>query len=235
MAVFNGEKYITEQIKSILKQLKDNDEVIISYDESTDNTLKIVLDLAKKDKRIKVFHGPCCGVIKNFENAILNCNNKYIFLSDQDDIWLDNKVETVLREFKKANADVILHDTFVSDENLNIIYDSFFQIRNSKKGILNNIIKNSYMGCCIAFKNDFKKFFLPFPKNIPMHDQWIGLMGEKYGTVRFIKKPLLIYRRHENNFSALIPVFPNDIESKAAIMYKRLISRINLLLAIIKN
>ena len=89
MASYNGEKYIKEQLESILKQLKDTDEVIISLDPSTDATEQVIASL--KDKRIQVISGPGKGVKKNFENAIIHCKNDIIFLSDQDDIWLDGK------------------------------------------------------------------------------------------------------------------------------------------------
>ena len=108
MAVFNGEKYIKEQILSILKQLNKYDELVISYDKSSDNTYRIISELAIRDNRIKIFSGSSCGIIKNFENALRHCKNDYIFLSDQDDIWLDNKVSYVINELKKSDASVIL-------------------------------------------------------------------------------------------------------------------------------
>ena len=202
MATYNGEKYIKEQLDSILRQLSSNDEIIISDDGSTDNTVKIINSY--KDKRIKLINGPKLGVKKNFENAIKNCNGKYIFLSDQDDIWLDNKVSIILEEFKKNNCTILLHDAIVFDSDTNeIIYDSFYKFRNSKKGIINNIIKNSYIGCCMVFDSSLKDKILPIPNNIEMHDQWIGILGEKYGTSLFIDEKLIKYRRHDNNVSKL--------------------------------
>ena len=129
MATYNGEKYIKEQLESILRQLNVNDEVVISDDGSTDNTIKIVNDF--KDSRIKIICGPKKGIIKNFENAIKNCTGKYIFLSDQDDIWLDNKVNEVLNCFK-SDITCVLHDAKIVDTNLNAIDDSFFKFRKSK-------------------------------------------------------------------------------------------------------
>lgn len=203
MAVFNGEKYLKDQISSILVQLKENDELVISVDESSDNSFEILKQLSKKDNRIKLIKGPNSGVIKNFENAILNCRGDYIFLSDQDDLWVKDKISKVKDVFKNENVDLILHDAKVADKDLNVIYDSFFKLRKSKPGILKNMFKNSYIGCCTAFKSELKKKILPFPKSIPMHDQWIGLIAEKYGKVKFLKEPLIIYRRHEQNNTEL--------------------------------
>ena len=198
MATYNGEKYITKQIDSILNNLNNNDEIIISDDGSTDNTINIIKSY--NDKRIKLFNGPKQGLIKNFENAISHCNNNYIFLSDQDDIWASNKKEEILKTFKKTNSDLIIHDCTVFDSDTNqILINSFFEFRNSKKGIIKNIIKNSYIGCCMAFDKKIKDIILPFPNNIPMHDQWIGLMAEKKGNVYFLNKKLIKYRRHNDN------------------------------------
>lgn len=213
MAVYNGEKFIEEQINSILPQLKDTDELVISYDKSSDKTYDIISNYAKIDQRVKVIDGPGKGAIYNFENAIINCTKEYIFLCDQDDVWVSDKVETVLKEFSKTNADLILHDAVVVDENLNKIKSSFFKARRCKKGILRNIIKNSYIGCCMAFNCRLKMYILPFPKSLPMHDQWIGLVAEKYFNVHFLNKQLIKYRRHKNNVS-------NDTHSDFLMMLK---------------
>ena len=95
MATYNGEKYIKEQIDSILNNLEKSDELIISDDGSKDGTIKIIQEYQKKDSRIKLYDGPKNGVKQNFANAIKNCSGEYIFLADQDDIWNDKKVEKV--------------------------------------------------------------------------------------------------------------------------------------------
>lgn len=203
MAVFNGEKYIKEQILSILKQLNKYDELVISYDKSSDNTYRIISELAIRDNRIKIFSGSSCGIIKNFENALRHCKNDYIFLSDQDDIWLDNKVSYVINEFKKSDASVILHDCIVVNEKNETLYPSFFKFRHCRPGFLFNFLHNSYIGCCMALKREFLTNVLPFPQNIPMHDQWIGLLAEKKQSVSFLNVPLIKYRRHAENASRL--------------------------------
>ncbi len=202
MATFNGEKYINEQIDSILPQLCENDEIIISDDGSTDNTIQILKEY--RDNRIKIICGSHKGVKQNFANAISHCNGKYIFLSDQDDIWINNKVNNILNEFEKHKYSCIVHDCLAFDSNSGeVIIPSFFKFRKSKKGKWKNIIKNSYIGCCMAFNSNLKNKILPIPEEINMHDQWIGLIAEKYGKVKFINKILLKYRRHDNNVSKL--------------------------------
>lgn len=201
MATYNGEKYIKEQIDSILLNLDQNDELIISDDGSTDKTVSIIQNY--NDSRIKVIKGPKMGIKQNFANAIKNCNGKYIFLSDQDDIWDKNKKKKVLETFDKYNCTLVVHDCEVINNDHEILESSFFKLRNSKKGIIKNIIKNSYIGCCMCFDSKIRNKILPIPNDIEMHDQWIGIIAEKYGESIFIKDKLIQYRRHDNNASGM--------------------------------
>ncbi len=203
MASYNGETYIQHQIESILNQLGENDEIIISDDGSTDDTIMIIKDFMSTDHRIKLVKGPKCGVIKNFENAINHAKGDYIFLCDQDDIWAKNKISKVLTCFKETNCTCVIHDTRVIDNKQNTIIPSFFEFRNSKAGVIHNIIKNSYIGCCMAFRRELLDEILPIPTEIHMHDQWIGIISDIYGKTTFLDDSLLLYRRHEDNASAL--------------------------------
>lgn len=202
MATYNGEKYIKEQIDSILLNLIKGDEIIISDDGSTDKTLDIIKEY--KEERIRIIEGPRRGVKQNFANAIKHCKGKYIFLSDQDDIWMKNKVETVLKVFEEKKVSLVIHDCVVINNQYEVLYDSFFKIRSSKKGIWKNIWKNSYIGCCMCFEEALKEFILPIPNQIEMHDQWIGIMAEKKGRgSTFIRDKLIQYRRHDKNVSKM--------------------------------
>lgn len=187
-----------------MSNLKQNDEIIISDDGSTDNTVEIIKKY--EDNRIKILNGPKNGVKKNFENAIRNCTGDIIFLADQDDIWKENKVKKVLEQFEKNDeVTLVIHDaTVFNSEDESIIYESFFKYRNSGKGIIKNIYKNTYIGCCMAFKNEVIKSVLPIPNNIEMHDQWIGIINEKKcGKSLFLPEKLIRYRRHLNNVSEM--------------------------------
>jgi len=201
MAVYNGMHYIDEQIESILLQLDLEDELIISCDPSSDGTFEHIITLSEKDGRIHAFRGLGEGVIKNFENALYNCNNDYIFLCDQDDVWLPNKVQNVLNAFEKSGAGLILHDAKIVNAELEVMEPSFFFMRGCRTGILHNVIKNSYIGCCMAFKKELLDMVLPFPKKIPMHDQWIGIVAEKCSSVFLLRNSLILYRRHDKNAS----------------------------------
>lgn len=200
MATYNGEKYIKEQIETILNNLDDKDELVISDDGSSDMTIEIINKI--NDKRITLLEGPRKGLKKNFENAIKNTTGDVIFLSDQDDIWMENKVEKVLECFNNNNYILIQHDAVVVDENDKVIYESFAEHRKVKTGVIKNLIKNSYHGCCIAFRKELIKEILPIPDNIYLHDEWIGIVAELNGKTYFLNEKLIKYRRHSENTSS---------------------------------
>ena len=197
MAAYNGEKYIREQLLSVLKQLSENDEVIISDDNPYTGTYEAVKGFIESDGRIRYIKGPGKGVIRNVENALRNCGGQMIFLSDQDDVWMPDKAEKVSKTLEHHT--LVLHDAEIVDAGLEEMAPSFMKWRRSRKGVLANIRKNSYIGCCMAFRRELLEYILPFPENLPMHDQWIGLMAEKHGSVRLLRIPLIRYRRHGAN------------------------------------
>lgn len=211
MATYNGNRFIKQQIDSIIDQLGPDDELIITDDGSRDETIHTVQDYHTIDSRIKLFNGPRKGITANFENGIKLATKEIIFLSDQDDVWTHNKVNEVLGCFiNDASLTCVLHDVEVVDEELHMIEPSFFAMRKSKSGLFNNIIKNSFMGSAMAFRREMVDYIIPIPKNIPLHDQWIGIMCSKHGKVKMLDKTLGFYRRHESNASS----FDHDSISK---------------------
>lgn len=195
MAVYNGERYLSEQIVSILSQLGPNDELVLSLDPSNDESEQIIRRFAENDRRIVFVKGPGLGVISNFENALKSTHGEYIFLSDQDDVWQDDKLARCLDVLQKDGVSAVIHDAYITNESLHVqkesaLGDSFHT------GAFRNIVRNRYIGCCMAFKRDLLSYALPFPSNLPMHDQWIGILANRFGTVEYIHKPLILYRRH---------------------------------------
>ncbi len=197
IATYNGEKFIKEQLKSILYQLSNVDEVIISDNCSSDKTVQIIESF--KDKRIKLLIFEKKNIVLNFENALNSSIGDIIFLADQDDVWLEGKVELCLQALEAV--DLVLTNAVIVDENLKKSHSSFFEFRKTTKGLLKNIYKNTYVGSCMAFRRSILKKALPFPRNIAMHDCWIGLVAELNGSITHIDQALLLYRRHGNNAS----------------------------------
>lgn len=205
MITYQGEKYIAEQIDSILVCLGQDDEVVISDDGSTDDTLAILKNYQIQDERIRIIEGPHKGVKANVENALRACKGEYIFLADQDDIWMPDKVECVMAELEKPEVGLVVHDAVVMDGFCEqVVLASFYSLKNSGKGVLKNIWRNTYIGCCMAFKRQLLEKSLPIPNYIEMHDQWLGVLNDRYGygTV-FLPEKLLKYRRHGNNASGM--------------------------------
>lgn len=202
MATYNGERYLRQQLESILSQLSEQDaEIIIADDGSTDETLRIVESL--KDSRIRVLPSEKhLGTIYNYERALQVAKGDVIFLADQDDIWLPGKVAVVLDKLKEC--DLVMHDAYMlrqkdSQEGAWQRSGKLSDIRPYESGVVSNWWKNSFTGCCVAFRRQVLEKALPFPKNLPMHDQWLGLVAERYFKVRWIEEPLVEYRQHSSN------------------------------------
>jgi glycosyltransferase involved in cell wall biosynthesis len=196
MATKNGAAFIAEQIDSILPQLHAADELIISDDASSDATLQIVGTY--HDRRIKLIrHRHPIGITKNFEVALQQSAGKYIFLADQDDVWLPEKISIMKRYL--GHYDLVISDCLLVDHLLRPRPNSYFSANHSRKGFLKNLFRNSYMGCCMAFNRTLLNRALPFPKDIPIHDFWIGLIGDLYFKVCFLPEVLLYHRRHSSN------------------------------------
>ena len=204
MTVFNGEEYLEDQINSILKQTLKPSEIVICNDASEDKSSEILNKYSKKYKEIKVINNKINqGVVASFEIALKNLDNKtdYIFLSDHDDIWLENKIEKMIKNSSGCSS--IISDLKVVDSNLKIINNSFFKysgFRNKKElNFINILIKNPAPGCGIMFKGDLLKDILPFPKNIVMHDWWIILVSNANRGIKILNEPLVLYRQHSEN------------------------------------
>lgn len=199
IATYNGEKHIKQQIESILVQLSIDDELIISDDNSTDNTVEIIKQIS--DSRIRFFFNKEKGYTSNFENALKQVTGDIVFLSDQDDIWVHNKVEVCLEELK--NYDLVVSDCKMINSENEIISDSYFKLRSIKKTSLGNLIKFSYLGCCLAFRAVILKKALPFPSNRQLctHDNWLFLVGSCFYKHKILNNKLILYRRHDGNVS----------------------------------
>ena len=199
IATYNGERFIREQIDSILRQLSSDDEIIVSDDGSTDNTISIINSI--DDKRIRVIEGPRKqSPTSNFECALKASKGDFIFMSDQDDVWKPNKVNICMEWLQRY--DCVVSDAEVTDSSLNPLYPSLYAIMQVRQGrIYNTIWKNGYTGCCMAFRRNVLEASLPFPKDIPMHDIWIGNVAAYKYNVKFIPDTLIYFRRHEDTTS----------------------------------
>ncbi len=209
LATYNGEKYIKEQIDSILNQTYENIRLIISDDCSKDKTQEILKEYEKKDNRIELYiQEKNLGVVKNIEFLLKQVKNKYYMLSDQDDIWLPEKIEKSLETLLENNADLVFGDLEVVNQDLKTMYPSFgdFMLLNKKihkyiNSNMLNYIYNCVTGCTILAKKETIQKILPLPKKSKylIHDHWIGLMTSIYGKVVYMPEKYIKYRQHGNN------------------------------------
>lgn len=204
MASFNGGEYIKAQLESILAQLETDDELIISDDGSTDETLDIIRKC--DDRRIKLMHHDKAEqkyryayTAANVENALRNASGDIIYLTDQDDVWLPDKIECMNRAL--LDADMVLSDCSIVDSKLDVLVPSKFLMDGVRIGALRNLYKCGYLGCCMAFRRELLKYILPLPANVP-HDLWIGLIGGYMGRFTLLPVRTLLYRRHDANISS---------------------------------
>lgn len=197
VAAYNGDRHIGEQLRSILASPLV-DEVIVSDDGSSDRTREVVHSMG--DPRIRLVDGPRAGLIRNFEALLSRAAGDIVFLSDQDDVWLPGKVEAMVQALDEA--DLAVCDCRVVDEQLRELHPSFFALRGSAPGLWHNLLRNGFLGCCIALRRDLLRRALPFPAKLPMHDWWLGLVAEAWGRTVFIPQVLMLYRRHGANASS---------------------------------
>ena len=176
LTTYNGEKYIYQQLQSILPQLSIEDDVIICDDLSSDKTIKIINSL--NDTRIKLYINEYnLGHVKNFEKAIQLSSNDIIVLSDQDDIWSEDKLKVIRDKFNSNSSLVLYHhgittiteDGKVIDVDYNTVNMSFNNFSTSHR-LLKMLIKQHYFGCCMSFKSSLKSKMLPFPKTTYAHE-----------------------------------------------------------------
>ena len=196
LSAYNGERYVSAQIESILSSPLV-DELLVSDDGSIDRTTEVVRRFS--DPRIRLLSGPRAGPGRNFEFLLTMARGEYIFLSDQDDIWKPEKVSLMLEQLQRA--DLVVSDCVVVDQDMKVLHPSYFALMGSRPGLLKNIVRNSYLGCCMALRRGLLKHVLPLPEHLPYHDWWIGMIAELFGKVTFMNVPLLEYRRHADTTS----------------------------------
>ncbi|MFN8673295.1 MAG: glycosyltransferase family 2 protein [Candidatus Sericytochromatia bacterium] len=210
LATYNGEKYIEEQINSILSQTYKNWELLIRDDGSKDNTLNII-DRYIKNYPEKIFLisdnlgklGPCY----NFLNLLKLTDKDYVFFCDQDDIWSKNKLKIFVEKFiaieSKSNIPILLHsDLVIIDENKNIICDSYIKLSKINPLInksLKKILVRNFPGCSMAINKTLIEKLFPLPKGILMHDLWVSIIAVLLGEIHYIDEKLIYYRVHNNN------------------------------------
>lgn len=209
LATYNGQKYLSELLESILSQTYENIRILVCDDCSSDDTFKILEEYLRKDERIIVFKNEKnIGSDKTFQFLLDKVESNYFMFADQDDVWMKDKVKLSYEKLIKEDADLVFTDLEVVDENMNTIHPSFNKLKKYEykiKKCINNgydleILYNTITGCTILSKKSWIKKVLPIPdnKNI-LYDYWIGLIISLKGKVVYLDIPTIKYRQHVDN------------------------------------
>ena len=205
MCTYNGERFIKEQLESILAQSYKNIELIITDDGSTDGSIEIIEEYQKQDSRITLYkNSKRLGFIKNFEKAIGLCRGEYIALADQDDIWKSKKLEIFLEQIDNnlliySDAELIDRDskplgrTLITSSKKNLVRG-----RNSQAFLFDNCVS----GNTLMFKRELVATILPIPLEfVSFHDTWIAFITSLQGTISYTHEPMTYYRRYDEQIT----------------------------------
>ena len=209
IATYNGEKYIVEQIESILAQSYKNIEILVADDCSTDATFAILQSYASRYPGIVISRNhKRLGWVKNFEQLLKRSKGEYIAFSDQDDLWLPGKLSTAIEALEREDPSkpLMFHsDLEVCSENMQRVHHSYFEMCSytfSKEKQLDAMLgRCGVMGNTMVINQRLKSLALPFPEGLAAHDYWIALLNELYGKRVTYAKCLVRYRLHGSNTS----------------------------------
>lgn len=200
LASCNGEKFIEAQIESILRQTNLPKTIIVSDDNSTDQTCSIVERIVDSNVEIKLLtNNNRVGFVKNFERGLAHAISEITFFADQDDYWMPEKAERVLKEFESfPSAVVVATNAALGDEELTVI-GSLHENPGGWPTSGSVLGHSSFTGATMAVKTDFlRDECLPFFDEIP-HDMWMAVMAARNGRLRYLDERLIIYRQHSDN------------------------------------
>ena len=224
LATYNGEKYLNEQIDSIINQTYTNWKLLIRDDGSEDRTLEILKEYEKRDERINILRDikGNLGFVKNFEELLKNSSEEFIMFSDQDDYWLENKIEKYIGvlenlDVEKLKKPLLIHsNSFVCDEKLNILKKNFVDSKVALQYGGNGYFFAYFVqGSTTLINRKLIDLGLPFLKSVTLHDRYFHLLVEFFGNRIFIDESLIKYRQHRNN----------EIGAKSSIIKKILFKR----------
>ena len=200
MAVYNGRRFLAEQLTSLLADLQPCDELIVVDDSSTDESFAMLQSLG--DIRVKLVRNDSNqGVRRSFERGLRMATNEVIFLCDQDDLWRAGKRRAFLEAFDDDELClVVISDASLIDAESRRIANSFMEGRGGfRSGFWSNVVRNRYLGCAMAVRRRLLTAALPIPSHVPMHDMWLGILGSRLGHVTYLPDSWIAYRRHGGN------------------------------------
>jgi glycosyltransferase involved in cell wall biosynthesis len=208
LCTYNGQRFVCDQLRSILSQSVPPNEIVICDDGSSDGTVELIENLGSASPApIRIIRrGPRLGVVKNFEAAVLATYGDVIFLSDQDDVWKPTRIERMIAPFAEDQRIALTYcDAYVVNGDLcgtgQTVFSQRPHLRQPESWALTRIIRGTWIkGCMMAFRRELVPLLVPFPSGW-YYDHWIGLMAAANSRLSCIDLPLMEYRRHAANAS----------------------------------
>jgi len=211
LSTYNGEKFIKEQLDSLLGQTFQGWRLLVRDDGSSDCTVKIVEEYMSRypakiifveDKRKHLGAGQSFAKLMEYSYA------DYIMFCDQDDVWLEGKIEATLAKMKEIEITapvkpILVHtDLKIADENLKVISNSMWKYQKlepKRKSINYLLVQNNVTGCTVMINKRLKEITLPFPEEAIIHDWWLALVSSAFGKIGYVNIPTILYRQHGKN------------------------------------
>lgn len=204
MCTYNGEKFLAEQLDSIVNQTYQNLEIIIVDDRSNDNTLDILKQYELRHPNLKVYQNESnLGYIKNFERAISLCSGDFIALSDQDDIWDLRKIELQLSNIS-SNLLTYHNSEFINSSGATLslkISDIRHFYKGSNPAVF--LLENCVSGHSILFRRELIQYLDGF-RNLIFHDWWLAYVSCNIGSINYINDCLVKYRQHDTTSTNIL-------------------------------
>lgn len=236
IATYNGEKFLNEQLQSIINQTKRPERIVIVDDCSTDGTRDIIKEKMKllPDLFTYIKNEQNLGAKKTFEIGINACKTDYIALCDQDDIWMPNKISALFDLLERnKNAKLCYHDLALIDEQGNCLGRNFFEaapvnepLPVTGKAVRERLVglSNPVPGCTMFFSSELKNTILPIPSSQWIgHDWWISTIAFFFAKPIYFREPLAFYRFHANQTAGIGTVLKKEKNIKNAItLYDKL-------------
>lgn len=222
LCTYNGERYLKEQIDSILAQTYKHTEIVVVDDCSSDNTIALLKEYTQKANLRYVINEKNQGFVKSFERAISLCEGEYILLSDQDDVWETHKIKTLLDALN--NHILVYSNAKLVDEYLAPLGKDLLDSHkiNCFSGSNNKafVFKNCISGNTMMFRKELKDLCLPFPHAISFHDVWIAFVAATCGSIGYVNQTLILYRQHACNITDI-----NKKRKKRKNMVQKLVAK----------
>lgn len=215
MAAYNGEKYIKQQIESIMKNTYENIHLTI-YDDTkeaqTTAAMTDILNLMNEKYSGKIMYRKNVqnkGCTRNFLEGLQASDSEYTMFSDQDDYWNKDKVELTLEKMKQMESEygketplVVFTDAIVVDSKLNLIHLSFHRsnhLNTDQLDLAHLLMENKLIGCTMMMNQALKNKIIAMPKNARVHDWWVALIAATFGKIGYLEESTILYRQHEDN------------------------------------